>query len=107
MSNIKTPGKKVSSQKRVYKKQHRKENGTNNSTQIFWTISCIKISDSNFREKIMILKGVRRCCVPNEMDGSDDSMLWNDSVEYENGSSQCTVDTVTLIDIFCELTTWN
>lgn len=27
------------------------------------------------------------------MDGSDDSMLWNDSEEDENGSSKCKVDT--------------
>jgi hypothetical protein len=40
MSNIKRPEKKVSSQKRVYKKQYRKENGTNNSTHIFWITKC-------------------------------------------------------------------
>lgn len=55
----------------------------------------------------MIVKGIRRCFIPSEMDGSDDSMLWNDSEEDENGSSKCKVDTVTLIDIFCELTMWN
>jgi len=39
MSNIKTPGKKVSSQKRVYKKQYTKENGSNKRL-IFWTTRC-------------------------------------------------------------------
>jgi hypothetical protein len=72
-----------------------------------WTISCIKISDTSFGEKIMIVIGVRRRCIPSEMDGSDDSMLWNDNEEDENGKSKCKVDTVTLIDIVCELTMWN
>jgi len=55
----------------------------------------------------MIVIGVRRRCIPSEMDGSDDSMLWNDNEEDENGKSKCKVDTVTLIDIVCELTMWN
>lgn len=36
---------------------------------------------------------IKRCCILSEMDGSDDSMLWNDSEEDENGSSKCKVDT--------------
>ena len=55
----------------------------------------------------MIVMGVRRCFIPSKMDGSDASMLWNDSEEDENGSSKCKVETVTLIDIFYELTMWN
>jgi hypothetical protein len=42
----------------------------------------------------MIATKVRKCCIPSEMDGSDDSMLWNDSEEDENGSSKCKVMTV-------------
>jgi hypothetical protein len=52
----------------------------------------------------MIVKGVRNCCISNEMDGSDEIMLWNDSEKDKKGSSKCKVDTVTLIDIFCEIT---
>jgi len=41
----------------------------------------------------MIVMGVRRCFIPSKIDGSDDSMLWNDSEEDENGSSKCKVET--------------
>ena len=37
-------------------------------------------------------KGFRKCCSSNEMDETDDSMLWNGSEEDGNVRSQCEED---------------
>jgi hypothetical protein len=50
------------------------------------------------------MKGFKRCCISNAMDGTDDDMLWNGSEEDGNLRSECEEDegtvkmeTVTLI----------
>jgi hypothetical protein len=40
----------------------------------------------------VILKGYNKCCTSNAMDGTEDDMLWNDSEEDGNVSSECEQD---------------
>ena len=35
------------------------------------------------------MKGVRRCCILNAVDGTDDGMLWNGITEAGNVRSVC------------------
>ena len=43
----------------------------------------------------VIVKGFKKCCVSNEMDGTDGDMLWNGSEEDGNVRNQCALDTGT------------
>jgi hypothetical protein len=36
-----------------------------------------------------VVKGFKKCCISNEVDGTDDDMLWNGSEEPENVRSVC------------------
>ena len=38
------------------------------------------------------VQGLKKCCVSNGVDESDDNMLWNGSEEDENVRSQCEED---------------
>jgi hypothetical protein len=40
----------------------------------------------------VILKGFKKCCISNAMDGTKDYMLWNDSEEEGNVRSECEED---------------
>jgi hypothetical protein len=40
----------------------------------------------------MILKGFKKCCMSNAMDGTDDDMLWNCSEDDGNVRSECEED---------------
>jgi hypothetical protein len=40
----------------------------------------------------VIVRGFKKCCLSNIMDGTDDDTLWSDSKESENGSSECEED---------------
>jgi hypothetical protein len=35
------------------------------------------------------VKGFKKCCIPNAMDGIDDDMLWNDNEEDGNVRGEC------------------
>ena len=35
------------------------------------------------------MKGLKKCCVSNVVDGSDDNMLWNGSEEVGDIRSEC------------------
>jgi hypothetical protein len=37
----------------------------------------------------VILKGFKKCCISNAMDGTEDVMLWNDSEGDRNVRSEC------------------
>jgi len=37
----------------------------------------------------VIVKGVKKCCISNAMDGTDNGMLWNGSEEHGNVRSEC------------------
>ena len=36
-----------------------------------------------------VVKGFKKCCLSNAVDGTDDDMLWNGSEEDENVRSEC------------------
>ena len=36
----------------------------------------------------LTVKGIKRCCISNAADGTDDDMLWNGNEEGENVSSE-------------------
>jgi len=38
------------------------------------------------------VKGFKKCCVSNGMDGTDDDMLWNGSEQDGNIRSECAED---------------
>ena len=38
------------------------------------------------------MKGFKKCCISNVVDGTDDGMLWNGSEEDRNVSSECEED---------------
>jgi hypothetical protein len=38
------------------------------------------------------VKGFKKCCISNAMDGTDDDMLWNGSEEDRNVTSECEKD---------------
>jgi hypothetical protein len=38
------------------------------------------------------VKGFKKCCIANAVDGIDDDMLWNDSEEDGNVSIECEED---------------
>jgi hypothetical protein len=38
------------------------------------------------------VKGYKKCCTSNEMDGTDYDVLWNSIEEYENVRSECEED---------------
>ena len=38
------------------------------------------------------VKGFKKCCISNSLDGTDDDMLWNDSGEDGNVRSECEED---------------
>jgi hypothetical protein len=40
----------------------------------------------------MIVKGFKKCCISNAMDGTDNGMLWNNSEEDGNVRSECDKD---------------
>ena len=40
----------------------------------------------------VIVKGFKKCCISNAMDGTDDDMLWNGSEENGNVRSECEED---------------
>ena len=40
----------------------------------------------------MAVKGVKKCCISNTVDGTDDDMLWNGSEEDEGVRSECEED---------------
>ena len=37
----------------------------------------------------MILKGFKKCCISNAVDGTDDNMLWNGSEEVGDVRAKC------------------
>jgi hypothetical protein len=37
----------------------------------------------------VIMKGFRKCCISNEMDETDNGILWNSSEEEGNVRSEC------------------
>jgi len=45
--------------------------------------------DRNSNATGMTVRGVRRCCICNAVDGTDDDMLWNGITEVENVRSVC------------------
>ena len=53
----------------------------------------------------VIVKGFKKCCISNAVDGTNDDLLWNDSEEDGNVRSECgkmkaltvKMETVTLI----------
>jgi hypothetical protein len=40
----------------------------------------------------VIVKGFKKCCISNAMDGTYDDMLWNGSEEDRNVRSECEED---------------
>jgi hypothetical protein len=40
----------------------------------------------------LTVKGFKKCCISNAVDGTDDDMLWNDSEEDGNVGSECEED---------------
>jgi hypothetical protein len=38
------------------------------------------------------MKGFKKCCTSNAVDGTDDDMLWNDNEEDEDVRSECEED---------------
>jgi hypothetical protein len=40
----------------------------------------------------VILRGFKKCCISNAMDGTGDDMLWNDGEEDGNVRSKCEED---------------
>jgi hypothetical protein len=40
----------------------------------------------------MTVKGCKKCCLSNVMDGTDDDVLWNGSEEVGNVRSECEED---------------
>jgi len=46
------------------------------------------------------LKGFKKWCISNAMDGTDDDMWWNDSEEDGNVRSECDEDEGTFFLIF-------
>jgi hypothetical protein len=38
------------------------------------------------------LKGFKKCCISNAVDGTDGDMLWNGSAENGNGRRKCEED---------------
>ena len=38
------------------------------------------------------MKGFKKCCVSNGLDGSDDDLLWNGSEQDGNVQSECAED---------------
>jgi hypothetical protein len=38
------------------------------------------------------VKGFKKCCISNAVDETDDDMLWNDSEEDGNVTSECEED---------------
>jgi hypothetical protein len=40
----------------------------------------------------MIMKGFKKCCISNAVDGTNAKMLWNDSDEDGNVTSGCEED---------------
>jgi hypothetical protein len=43
-------------------------------------------------QRISIVKGFKKCCMSNAMYGTEDDMLWNDSEDDGNISSECEED---------------
>jgi hypothetical protein len=39
-----------------------------------------------------VVKGFKKCCLSNAVDGTDDDVLWNGSEEDENVRSECEED---------------
>jgi len=39
-----------------------------------------------------VVKGFKKCCLSNAVDGTDDEMLWDGSEEDENVRSDCEED---------------
>jgi hypothetical protein len=54
----------------------------------------------------VILKGFKKCCISNAVDGTEDDMLWNDSDEDENVTSECEGDEGTDYDDRDSSTDW-
>jgi hypothetical protein len=46
--------------------------------------------DQNGKADVNV-KGFKKCCISNAVDGTDD-MLWNSGAENGNGSSECEDD---------------
>ena len=40
----------------------------------------------------MTVKGCKKCCISNAVDGADDDMLWNGSEEAVGVTSECEED---------------
>jgi hypothetical protein len=38
------------------------------------------------------VKGFKKCCISNAVDGTDDGMLWNGSAENGHGRRECEED---------------
>ena len=38
------------------------------------------------------MKGFKKCCISSAVDGTDNGMLWNGSVEVRNVRSECEED---------------
>jgi len=38
------------------------------------------------------VKGVKKCCISNVVDGTHDDILWNDSEESGNATIECVED---------------
>jgi hypothetical protein len=58
-----------------------------------WIITSWQCSSSE-----VILKGFKRCCISDELDGTDNGMLWNDSEGDGNVKNKCEEDEVTAFE---------
>ena len=51
----------------------------------------------------VIVKGFKKCCISNAVDGNDDNMLWNGTGEDGNVRSSSSVGPVAKPQMYCSL----